>query len=188
MKNSFILLAILTILIFTSCEYKCSGFPEWFDKYISYTSQDIISYTNELDTISFTVLESYSNGPSSSRGVYMDHDCLSEKYYFTDTIGDYFINETFNSFERDPISVSITSEEVFGFSEVEFLDHTYQNYLELEYYSEFDFNGQTYNETLLLVKDTINSSPKIGYIVKANPGGVLEFYDFETKEKWRLIN
>ncbi|MDN3594324.1 hypothetical protein [Zunongwangia endophytica] len=192
MRKIYLFCVVLIILIsITSCEYDCFGFPEEYDEYISFELNDTILYTNENDTLKFTVNDYNRTEPSSFTGLAMDYDCFEEKFYQTDVQDEYFIREYFeenyNSFQ-DGILISFTENDTFGLvGPTNFSSNNFE-YSQIEYYQNFQFNGTDYNDVLFILKDTINSNPKIGYILKANPGGILEFYDFENKELWKQIN
>lgn len=191
MKKIIYSLSIIVISFsIIACEYDCFGFPEAYDDFISFELNDVIVYTNETDTLNFTVIDYNRTEPSSFTGVVMDYDCLSEKYYQTDIQDDYFIRESFEehySASEDGILISFTENDIFGLIGPTNYLSTNIEYLQIEYYQNFQYNGINYDDVLFMVKDTINSNPKIGYIIKANPGGILEFYDFQTKEKWKQI-
>lgn len=53
--------------------------------------------------------------------------------------------------------------------------------LKVEYHRNYMHNGVNYKYVIIGSKDTINNSPKISRIIRAIPGGILGFYDFETK-------
>ncbi len=181
-------LHILLLVFITSCEYHCDGFLEEYDKYVTFELNDTISYSNGIDTLNFTVIDYFRNEPSSFTGLAMDVDCNYEKYYQTDIQNGYFIREHFNNFfsRNDDIEVSFTENDTFGLNTYNVSSENY-DYSTVEFYQNLSINGSEYNDVYYLLKDTINDNPKIGYIIKANPGGIIEFYDFETKEKWNLI-
>ena len=184
-------LLILFLIVFniTACEYECPGFNDIYDKYVTYNLNDKISYSNGIDTLNFNVVDFYRETPNSFRGLAMDVECFEEKYYVTNNQSDYQISESyetaFSSFDDD-IKISITNNDNFGLRLYDFNSENY-DYSKVEFNQNYEYNGINYNEVIFLLKDTLNSNPKIGYIIKANPGGVLEFYDFEKKEIWQQI-
>ncbi|WP_406029048.1 hypothetical protein [Winogradskyella sp.] len=179
------------MILITSCEYDCFGFPEEYDDFISFELNDTISYTNETDTLKFTIIDFNRTEPSSFTGLVMDYDCFEEKFYQTDMQDDYFIREyleeNYNQ-SQDGMLISFTENDTFGLiGPTNFSSNNFE-YSQIVYYQNFQYKGTEYTDVLFVLKDTINLSPKIGYILKANPGGILEFYDFENKELWQQIN
>lgn len=61
------------------------------------------------------------------------------------------------------------------------------NDLNVDYYFKYELNNKIYDKVIVISKDTINANPKIGFIKRAIPGGIIEFYDFQSKQTWKLV-
>ena len=72
---------------------------------------------------------------------------------------------------------------ILNYSRESFLDT-----IKLEYFEDTLINSKSYKEVFLITKDTIHYSPKIAWIIKASDKGIVEFYDFELKKTWNLID
>jgi len=179
---------VFLILTVYSCrELKCDGFPDSELKWIPYKINDTIKYSNNNDTIEFIVEQFYKSEPISERGGFFDWEifCYIEAYYYTSKAkNDYQIKE--NCDNGNSMRIEITENDFFYFelySRESFLDT-----IKLEYFEDTLINSKSYKEVFLITKDTIHYSPKIAWIIKASDKGIVEFYDFELKKTWNLID
>ena len=188
MKKAY-LLSIL--LISFSCEslfeddstFSCTELRE-------YSLNEKIRFESKNEILEFNIDDVYTF--SNDKGEY----CGISVGYETSIENHYKIKE------RSGSGNFIDSEE--GYLEITFVDNpestdifkikqkntgNYQNEtLKVEYFNDYSHNGTKYEYVVVGTKDTINNSPKISKIVRAIPGGILEFHDFETKQNWKLIN
>ena len=67
-------------------------------------------------------------------------------------------------------------------------DHYQKNIV--KYFKDYNFNGKYYRDVFEVIQDTINEPEiiKVPYMLRAIPGGILKFYDSDTKQMWELIN
>ena len=57
------------------------------------------------------------------------------------------------------------------------------------YHPNYNFRGENYIDVFEVQQDTIDTTRiiKVSYMLRAIPGGILKFYDSNTKEMWELI-
>lgn len=189
-KKRFMFVNFFFFLSLVSCKYECPEFPTEYDKYISFTLNNTISYTDGTDTLNFTVISYYRDEFSSHTSFAPDVDCPYEKYYLTNRLGNLYLYEKYNDYKsliNDNLIMRLSDQDVFSLNTFHVLAST-ADYLHAEFYDTYTFNDTIeLKEVYFLVKDTINQSPKIGYIKKASPGGIIEFYDFQQKKIWKQL-
>lgn len=187
-KKRPILASFILCISLLSCKYECPEFPPEYDKHISFTLNNTINYTDGIDTLHFTVASYFRDEFSSHTSFASDRDCPYQKYYLTNRLGDLYLYEEFNDNKsNNNLIMRLTDKDVFSLNTNHSLAFT-ADYLHAEFYDTYTFcDSLVFKEVYFLVKDTINQSPKIGYIKKASPGGILEFYDFHQKKTWKQL-
>lgn len=116
----------------------------------------------------------------------MDVWCEYTGHYSTSysIINDYQIRELYST--MDGIEIQVTK---YG---TDFKIPYYQDYsddlVNVRYVTDTTINDIVYNEVYVLQKDTISGSPRISQAIKSVDKGVVEFYDYQHKQKWSLIN
>ena len=186
MKRKVLPLVSIVILL-ASCSYfsLCGYDGRVFDisEIIDLEKGDIIKYTNGNDTLSFNVISPESDSPN----------------YLTDQQGDYIISARFN---EDDSCIGYIRTSFIGpvYQTTEHLminldkkeshetDHYQKNIV--KYFQDYNFNGKYYRDVFEVIQDTINEPEiiKVPYMLRAIPGGILKFYDSDTKQMWELIN
>jgi hypothetical protein len=186
---SLILGGLLIIIVMSSCfKYECDGFPAAEITWIPYTVGDTLRYCNNLDTLSFKVIDHYLTEPSYFRGLVMDYECDYTGYYETERVDlGYKIRESLSDhYKYGGLKISFTNSDFFRFNI--WKKDSYNDSVTVKYLQDTLLNGITYYDVFFVSKDTINQTPKIAWLLKAKDKGILGFYDFETKTKWTRIN
>ena len=189
MKKPYLL---YILLISFSCEsllfdddstFSCKELSE-------YSLNEKISFESKNEILEFNINDVYTF--SNENGEY----CGISVGYETSIENNYKIKERSGSgsfIDSEDAYLEITfvanpeTKDIFKIKQKN--NGNYQNeILKVEYFNNYIYNGITYKHVIVGTKDTINSSPKISKVVRAIPGGILEFRDFETKQNWKLIN
>jgi hypothetical protein len=190
MKKTYLLCIILisfsceSILFDDDSTFSCQELRE-------YSLDEKISFQSKNEILEFNINDVYTF--SNEKGEY----CGISVGYETSIENNYKIKE------RSGSGGSFLDSED-GYLEITFVENpetsdifkikqknngNYQNeILKVEYFNNYVHNGITYKYVIIGTKDTINSTPKISKVVRAIPGGILEFHDFETNQNWKLIN
>jgi len=184
MKYSVFILFGTFLIGLISCKHECEGFPDSSLKWIPYRLNDTIRYTDNIDSIEFVVIDFYKSGPTDYRGIY-EIDCMTEAYYLTTKYKDYYQIKETCQYDTE-MMIEIISMELFEFDIEDKI--SFNDSVKLRYLQDTIINSIKYYEVLIVSKDTINNSPNIAWIMKANDMGIIEFYDFKLKRKWRIIN
>jgi len=183
----YALIGILTLLI-NSCKYKCEGFQESELKWVPYEIGETIKYTDKFDTIEFRITDFFKTESSSFSGLVMDYECDSKCYYLTsknDELG-YQLREEYNDGFDWGMKIQITDNDRFEFDIPN--NTSFSDSIKVVHKPDTLINCTEYTNVFIVSKDTLNKSPRIGYIIKAENFGIIEFYDFYLKQKWILIN
>lgn len=188
-------LNIKTILIFTSIFLVSCEFLSIEDKraheiedLLDYKLHDIIKFTNGLDTLNFKIV-------NLERKINYNGN-LKQIEYVTNQQKNYIISEKNNADDSyiDVLRIGITGHinqipyrENLIISLEEKVSHKFENSI-VEYYEGYNFKGNIYKDVYEVLLDTTNNfKPKVPYILRAIPGGILKFYDSETKEMWQRV-
>lgn len=190
MKKSFLLILTFSLTLI-SCElFEIeSGMAFDHNELLDHNKGDIIKYTNGLDTISFNVIEAQSRESSLSNGT-------GRMKLTTDKQENYIISEQTNQDDSylDYLRISLTGkvdESIYNLriNLEEKSSHTTERCI-VDYYEEYNFKNKNYRDVFEISYDTINydfSNLKIPFVTRAIPGGILKFYDSESKQMWELI-
>jgi len=190
MKKTVLLIAILIFTIL-SCELLEieSGMAFEHNNLLDYNNRDVIKYTNGIDTINFNVVNAESRESSISNGT-------GRMKLTTDKQGDYTISEQTNQDDSyiDYLRMSLTGkvdETIYNLviNLENKSSHTIDRCI-VEYYQDYNFKGKNYRDVFEVSYDTLSynfSKPKVPFVTRAIPGGILKFYDSETKQMWELI-
>ena len=148
------------------------------------------SFKSKNDVLDFNIDDVYTF--SNEHGEY----CGISVGYETSIENNYKIKErsgsgSYMDSEDGFLEITIiTNPEITDIFKIKQKDNgNYQNEtLKVEYFNNYNHNGIIYKHVIIGTKDTINNSPKISKVVRAIPGGILEFHDFENKKNWKSIN
>ncbi len=188
MKNTVIIFLGIIFLPGLSCKYHCDGFPDYDLKWIPYQIDSEISYYNLSDTFKLSIIDFYKSEPSSFRGLAMDIECGYNGYYQTTTSDrGYSIREELKETGYlGGMYSQITENDKFVFniwSKV-----SYSDSIKVKFFADTIINQIQYQEVFLISKDTLSKSPRIAWIIKAKDKGIVEFYNFKTKQRWSLVD
>ena len=190
MKKNIKIITISFILIFTSCEFLSIEDKIAYDinELLDHNLNDKIKFTNGSDTLNFKIIK-------AERTIGYNGN-VQQIEYLTNQQGSYIISEKNNAGDDyiDVLRIALTghvNEIPYGYNLKikleEKISHNYEGNL-VHYHQEYNFNGKTYKDVYEVLHDTINRfKPKVPYVMRAIPGGILKFYDSETKEMWELI-
>jgi len=196
MKFPKIIILILTscILIFTECSYHCNGFPDDELEWVPFRINDILYYTNNIDTVSIKVTDFYETGPSSftSYVPIMDTDCPSEAYYLTEQ------NERLNFSimqlrNEGCFNYPCKKMELYfsGLDTLMFNDYSVSNdwdsIVYVKYCEDTIIENKEMFDVYLLTKKVIRSEEYIDSVLIAPTYGILQFYDSREKIIWTRI-
>jgi hypothetical protein len=183
--NNIIKIAVFTLGI-CSCGRKDCGFPDENLNWVSYRENDSLFYSNNKDTIKLKVLYFNKTSPNYVSYLVMDVFCRDSAYYYTteDLTTGYFINESYSLLGEPKMKMQITKNDIFNFEPSNYLNNTNK----IEFHSDTTINSKNYHNVFLISKDTINSKPRIAWIIKSETIGIVAFYDFKNRIKWYLIN
>ena len=156
------------------------------DQLLDHEEGDIVKYTNGSTVLTFNII-------NSERILGYDGS-VNQIKYLTDQQNSYTISEINNQDDAyiDYLRISLTgpvNQTLYNLkiNLEEKLNHVFERNI-VEYHEEYNFNGTNYTDVFEVLYDTINyNTPKIPYVVRAIPGGILKFYDSETEEMWELI-
>jgi hypothetical protein len=180
-------LYICLTLGFISCKYHCPGYPDSELLWIPYNIGDTLIYRDELDTIIMPVIDHFLSPPSSFRGIAMDIECSYNGFYQTSKVDiGYQIREEFKNEYDWGMYIKITQNDSFHIDA--YNKRSFSNTVKVKYIPDTIINSVNYSEVLLVSKDTLKSSPRIAWFLRSNEKGIIEFYDYRLKRKWRLIN
>jgi hypothetical protein len=187
MKILSLFIFVFSILGLNSCKYECEGFPDSELIWIPYSIGDTLYYSDNVDTISMIVEDYFLSPFSSSRGLWMDYRCEYNGYYQTSKEDfNYQIKEEITDSYNGGMKISITKNDFFRFNI--WNKTTYSDTVSVRFYADTLINSMSYSELFLVSKDTVHQSPRIAWILKAKDKGIIEFYDYNLKRKWRLID
>ncbi|WBX67948.1 hypothetical protein PG910_07605 [Tenacibaculum dicentrarchi] len=191
MKKKYLIIVIaLSCIISCNIEDKFLGKDAYDCNQLSdYVLSDTIKYINETDTIHFNVTNIYSHEVDGYK-----YCGISQGYETNEQLGYKIKERTFgsNNFEgwKQYAQISMTSkpslETFFKFNLEENDENTAKDFT-IEYLTNYLHMENEYNNVIIVSKDTVNGNPNISRIVRAIPGGIIEFYDFHKKKKWTLI-
>ena len=185
MKKNIVFLFAIQLLILYSCRSHCDGFPDRYLKWIPYQMNDKIKYVNNHDTIILSVIDYFKTEPFSPRTVLPFVVCdPSQGYYQTTNDHGYSIREEFEE-GYNRMQILITDKEKFTFNILN--KSSYSDSIKVKYSADTTINLADYQEVFLISKDTISKSPQIAWIIKAKDKGIVEFYNYRTKQKWDLV-
>lgn len=162
---------------------------------LDYNQGDIISYTNGIDTLNFTVMEAIireNDIPYATPSIRMRFKTNLQSGYLISE-GNYY--NDYADYNANYLSITIGEQDTgynknLQISLEDKSNHTLGNCL-VDYYENYDYRGKTYADVFEILYDTIRYSynrPKVTFAVRAIPGGILKFYDSETDEMWELID
>jgi hypothetical protein len=180
---------VITLTSLSSCKFHCDGYPDSELKWIPYYLDDKLRYFNNSDTFELSVNDYFKTQPSTFHAVAMDMWCTYNGYYQTTTCEfGYFIKEEIKNMRRtdDGIYVNLTNNDAYYFDIWQMKSNS--DAINLRYIADTVINQINYQEVFFASKDTLNGSPKIAWIILAKDKGVVEFYDFQSKRKWLLVN
>lgn len=183
-------LIISTLFLFINCEFLSveDKIAYDIDKLLIYKLNDIIKFTNGNDTLNFKVIKVEKT---------IGHNGNTRQIeYLTNQQGSYIISEKNNADDEDidVLRISLTghanqipSTHNLIMEIEEKISHIHETNI-INYHENYDFKGKTYKDVYEILHDTINYyKPKVPYVIRAIPGGILKFYDSETKEMWELV-
>ena len=183
--------AILVILLnsFSSCRLHCDGFPDSDLKWIPYNLDDKLTYFSNKDTFGLSVNDFYKTQPSTFHAMAMDMWCTYNGYYQTTKCQfGYFIKEeiAFNRHTDDGLHIKISDNDEFVFDIWQ--RKSFSDTINVKYFADSLIDKINYQEVFIASKDTLNNSPKVAWIIIAKDKGIIEFYDFQSKQKWQLLS
>jgi len=189
MKKTYLLCILLISL---SCESLLFNDDSTFscEELREYSLNEKVSFKSKNDVLDFNIDDVYTF--SNEHGEY----CGISVGYETSIENNYKIKErsgsgSYMDSEDGFLEITIiTNPEITDIFKIKQKDNgNYQNEtLKVEYFNNYNHNGIIYKHVIIGTKDTINNSPKISKVVRAIPGGILEFHDFENKKNWKSIN
>jgi hypothetical protein len=190
MNKKIKIITIVFIFMFVSCQFLSieDKIAYDIDQLLDHELNDIIKFTNGSDTLNFKIIK--------AERIIGYNGNIQQIEYITNQQGSYTISEKNNAGDDyiDVLRIALTghvNEIPYAYNLKinieEKISHVYEGNI-VEYHEEYDFNGKTYKDVYEVLHDTINLfKPKVPYVMRAIPGGILKFYDSETKEMWELI-
>jgi len=186
----------LIVVLLTSCvsESSCPEYPASKLSWLPYRLNNIMKFTNNIDTISFNVNESFASQASLYRED-CDCGCNVQAYFKTDFNDKIDMKINGESVLFDDITHYTYSfvkngcehnYEDFGFS-------FYNNELNREIYSEYIIGNMTYNNVIEIKLDTINYNslalikPPIWRLLIADNVGIIQFDECKSTNSWIRI-
>jgi hypothetical protein len=183
-----LILLVLTALIANSCRLPCDGFPNEYLKWIPFAIGDTISYTDNIDTIEFVVVDFFKTEKTNERTVMpiMDIECNDQAYYETGINKNtgFKLKETVFS---DHFSFEIELQPGIQLSFNKDSKYQLDENVVSTYFMEKEIDGIIYNDILVVDIHLINNNGSISKFILASGYGILEFYDSKTEKTWRLL-
>lgn len=187
MRHSYILLSSLFLIIF-SCRFPCDGFPDEDLVWLPYRIGDTIEYSDNVDTIKFTINNFFQSERSEERLYFpvMDIDCNEQAYFETnlDNTTGYKFKVTAYSY---PFSFEIEIQPEVPLSFYKNSKSKIDENVVSTHFDEMDMNGIMYNDIYIVDIDFQNGNGSISSFILASGFGIIEFYDSNTQKTWKLI-
>jgi len=192
----------LILFLLTGCfgETNCPAFPENRLSWIPYQPDSIIRYTDETDTVDFTIEETFKSNNYSFRS---NCDCLCEANasFRTKTNNDLnFKIEGYSNYygeitnyEFSFIRYGYSGEYYTALNSDDFYFGNKNGKMTDDLIAEFQIDNKTYKNVLKIELDTIDDNslnwrkPSIWRIFIADSIGIIQFNDCTTRKTWRII-
>ncbi len=171
-----------------ACGNQCDEFPQSGEKWVPYEEGDTLRYFSGSDTIEFIVQERFLSLAQTEEEAGLGYNCNQIGYYYTDTLSShpYLIREQLELGNKRGMTVSISPEDTSFFFDIQ--DYaTFNDSLKVDFYPDTIINDSLYYEVLKVGRDTLDFLGRIPWFIKARDKGILQFYDFEMKRTWTLL-
>jgi hypothetical protein len=187
MRQSYILVSFLFLIIY-SCRFPCDGFPDKDLIWLPYRIGDTIEYSDNIDTIEFTINNFFQSERSEERLYFpvMDIDCNEQAYFETnvDNTTGYKFKITAYSY---PYSFDIEIQPEIPLSFYKNSKSKVDENVVATYFVVKDLNGIIFKDIYIVDIDLQNGKGSISSFILAAGYGILEFYDSKTQKTWKLI-
>jgi hypothetical protein len=188
MKTLTLIFLLIAVYFINSCKVECPCFDKSLLTWMPYDVGDVLTYVNQQnDTLSFTVKSKILSEEYKEKKRFED-ECVSDAvFHLSDDFSTIAYSQYYFTIDYDESGITIKynielliSDNVYcsglGSSNIECCLDT------------ITINGEYYNETIIIERDTINYSDEIWKVIVANNYGIIRFYDRETDYVWTLVD
>ncbi|NOQ25083.1 MAG: hypothetical protein GQ564_06940 [Bacteroidales bacterium] len=187
--KELVFLLVIICLIESCVKYSCDGFPNEELKWIPFQIGDSIYYSNEIDTISFLVVDFHkSDSWSDWQQLVMDYWCPTEAYYVTNN--NDRLNFSIKQIRRDECINCKNDIEIYftGLDTISFNDYS-RNYdwdstIYVKYIENMTINQKQMTDVYFLTKKKNISGEYIDSVLIAPDYGILKFYESRENSSW----